>query len=343
MQYYVGIDHHRGSSFATVMKKNGEIISRGSFKTRREEVHRVFENLEGSQAVLEAGRNWPMLYEWLEEEGLEVKLAHPQKVKAIAEAKIKNDKIDSKTLAHLLRANLIPEAHVPDRGTREAKRILRQRMFFVKLQTMVKNRISILLEGYPEIKKKKPTKSLFSDKSINWMKNIELREKDKKLMEQELKLLKELMERITKSDELINKLYQEDKAAKYLKSLPGIGKFFAVLISNEIDKVSRFRNHKKLASYCGLIPSTYSSGTRTVHGRITKRGNKWLRWAFVEAVWPAIKKDKDLRKYYYDKKKTKPANVAKVATARRLLIIAYKLLKEKRNYEIRRRPSFFTS
>ncbi|PSS56815.1 IS110 family transposase, partial [Ensifer sp. NM-2] len=73
---------------------------------------------------------------------------------------------------------------------------------------------------------------------------------------------------------------------KLLKTIPGIGEFFARLIDAEIDDVSRFRNPKKLAAYAGLVPSTYSSGGKTFHGKIIKQGNKWLRWAFVEAVTP---------------------------------------------------------
>ncbi len=71
-------------------------------------------------------------------------------------------------------------------------------------------------------------------------------------------------------------------------SIPGIGKFFALLITTEIDDISRFRNADKLAAYVGLIPSTYSSANKTFHGRITKQGNKYLRWSLIEAVWPEI-------------------------------------------------------
>lgn len=66
---------------------------------------------------------------------------------------------------------------------------------------------------------------------------------------------------------------------KLLKTIPGIGEFFARLIDAEIDDIARFRNPKKLAAYAGLVPSTYSSGGKTFHGKIIKEGNKWLRWA----------------------------------------------------------------
>lgn len=61
----------------------------------------------------------------------------------------------------------------------------------------------------------------------------------------------------------------------------------------------RFRSPEKLACYSGLVPSTYSSGGHTVNGRIIKGGNKILRWAFTEAVIPAISSNEELR-FEYD-------------------------------------------
>ena len=120
-----------------------------------------------------------------------------------------------------------------------------------------------------------------------------------------------------------------------LKTLPGIGEFFARLIDAEIDDIARFRSAAKLAAYAGLVPSTYSSGGKTYHGRIIKQGNKWLRWAFVEAVTPAVATDPDLKAFYTCLKRTKGANRAKVATARRLLTIAFQLLRDGRSYQRR--------
>jgi transposase len=121
---------------------------------------------------------------------------------------------------------------------------------------------------------------------------------------------------------------------RLLKTIPGIGEFFARLIDAEIDDVGRFRSAKKLAAYAGLVPSTYSSGGRTYHGKIIKQGNKWLRWAFVEAVAPATAADPQLRDLY-ERLKPHGTNKAKVAVARRLLTIAFQLLREQRPYERR--------
>ena len=120
--------------------------------------------------------------------------------------------------------------------------------------------------------------------------------------------------------------------ARLISTLPGFGKFFSVLVSVEIADIHRFDTPEKLHSYAGLVPSTHASGDKLYHGKLVRRGNKWLRWAAVEAVWPAVKSDFDIRLYYQRRKKRKGANSAQVATAWRLLTIIYRVLKEKRAY-----------
>ena len=108
----------------------------------------------------------------------EVHLAHPLKVKAIAEAKIKTDKIDAKILARLLRCDLLPEAYVPGKATRNVRNVLRQRMFFVLVRTMIKNRIWHLVDLYPELSKSMPCKELFPKPWLEWLKTVPLKEQD---------------------------------------------------------------------------------------------------------------------------------------------------------------------
>jgi transposase len=106
----------------------------------------------------------------------------------------------------------------------------------------------------------------------------------------------------------------------------------SLLMVSEIDDIERFRSDKKLHAYAGLIPSTRSSAGHTFHGRLIKTGNKYIRWAMIEAVWPAIRSDTGLNNYFQRYSCRKGVNRARVCTARRLLTIVYKVLKEKREY-----------
>jgi transposase len=281
---------------------------------------------------MEATRNWTVMYDLLEELVGEVHLAHPLKVKAIAEARIKTDKIDSEVLAHLLRCDLLPEAYVPGEAARVARNVLRQRMFFVRVRTMVKNRIRGLLDRYPELARSRPCKDLFCKDGLVWLKAASLKAEDRRLLDEELELYSTLERRIKRSDGMVQKLAEGDERIKLLQTIPGIAKFFGVLIAHEVDDVSRFSNEKKFFSYIGIVPSTYSSGGRTYHGRLTKQGNKYLRWAFVEAIWPAVRSDPELAAYYSRIKARSGPNPAKIATARRLATIAYRVLSQRRPY-----------
>jgi len=336
MQYYVGVDHHKRFSYMSVMDEKGAVVKEGKVVNTKESVSRFLgeEHSKDTSAVLEAGRNWTVMYDWLEDELDEVKLAHPMKVKAIAEAKIKTDKIDAKTLAHLLRCDLVPEAYVPDKDTRMVKNVLRQRMFFVKLSTMVKNRIHIIVDRHPEIKNQIDPSDLFGKQSMEWLALVGLPKEERRILNEELELLGYVTEKIASSNAWITQLGKDDPRVQLLMTIPGIGKFFALLIVTEIGEISRFSDKNKFASYAGLIPSVFSSGGKTFYGRIVKHGNKYLRWALIEAIWPAIRKDLSLREYYESLKVRKGSNQAKVAVARRLSIIVYNVLSQNRTYKI---------
>jgi transposase len=282
------------------------------------------------KATLEASYSWGPMYDGLEEIVDEVVLAHPTKVRAIAEARIKTDRIDSEILAHLLRADLIPAAHAPSQEVRAVRRVLRQRMFFVRVRTMLKNRIRALLAQHavklPEVS------DLFGKAGLGWLGRVQLPEPDGSLLREEVGLLTVLSKRIAATEALIEKLARGNEAVGWLASLPGIGPFFSVLIRYEADDITRFREANKFAAYTGLVPSTWASGARRVHGRLTKQGNKWLRWAFVEAVTPAVQTSPYLRGYYLRLKARRGAKDARVATARKLAELAWRVWTERRCY-----------
>jgi len=282
--------------------------------------------------VLEATRNWTVVHDILEELTADVTLAHPLKVRAIAEAKIKTDKIDSTILAHLLRCDLVPSAHVNSPKARITKNLLRHRIFLVRLQTMVKNRIHVLLDRHPHLRPQKSANRFFSQIGITELKKIRLPKHDLCILYSELSLLEHLQAQIKQANRWLIGVGKKDKRVKRLLTIPGIGRTIALLMISEIDDIKRFRSDRKLHAYAGLIPSTRSSGGRTFHGRLTKTGNKYIRWAMIEAVWPAIRSDIGLNNYFQRYSCRKGANRAKVCTARRLLTIVYKVLKEKREY-----------
>lgn len=338
--YCIGVDYHKRYSHMTVMDAQGRVLKAGNVPNTAEAVRTfVAPYRDGGRAAVEATRNWTVIYDLLEAELEEVQLAHPLKVRAIAEARIKTDCIDSRILTHLLRCDLLPTAYVRPKAQRTAQLILRQRMFFVRLQTMVKNRIHVLVDRQPEVRERAAEFSdLFGTAGLAWLRSLALPAPEQQLLHSELELLEVLRLRIAESDALVKQLAEGDPGVDGIRTIPGFGPFFSVLVAQEIGDIRRFAGPEKLCAYTGLVPSVYASGGKVFHGRLTKQGNKWLRWALIEAVVPAVRSDPDLACYYERLRHRKGPNAAKAATARRLLTIVYRVLSQGRAYEVRRRP-----
>jgi len=344
---YVGVDHHKRYCQLAVVDEQGALVREGRVATEREPLARFLQELAHPCAVtLEAGRNWGLVYDWLEavETVSELQLAHPAQVKAIAAAKIKTDRIDARTLAQLLRVDLLPTAHIPAHGVRALRNLLRQRLFLVVLRTRLKNRIHALVDRHHL-----PTdqlSDLFGRRGRAWLREAvtQLPDPDSALLRQDLELLGQLDEHVAATEDWLAEWVRGDERVRWVSSLPGIGKFLSVVIVAEIDRIERFPTPEKLAGYAGLVPATYASGGRVCHGRLTKQGNKYLRWALVEAVWPAIRTSAWLRGHYERIKARHGTNGAKAATARKLAHLVWHVLREQRMYEERRpRVALFTS
>lgn len=342
--YHIGVDYHKAYTHLVVQDGGGKVLRSGKVKNDPRSLSNFLAPyLENSHAVMEASRNWTVMYDWLDELCDDVVLAHPLKVKAIADAKIKTDKIDATILAHLLRADLIPEAYVPCEAARALRQALRERMFFVRLRTMVKNRVVTIFDRYPEqTRALREMSDLFGKIGRGQLALLPVSTIDREHIDRALAFIDDINQRIRESEKTIRRFSTDNADVKRLKTMPGVGEFFARLIAAEIDDVTRFRSAKKLAAYAGLVPSTYASGGKCWNGRIIKAGNKWLRWAFVEASIPAMRAEPALKFEYERLKATKGANRAKVAVARKLLTIAYQMLRDQRDYERRdalERPS----
>jgi transposase len=319
----------------TVMDENGEELKSGRVPNLRKDVARFLEGFRPFTAVVETGRSSYVMADLLRELGGEVKIANALQVKAIAHARIKTDKRDSRTLAHLLRAGLIPEIYQREAWNRRAQRVMRIRAYWVSKQTEVKNKIRALLAQQREevrLEVEELQAGLFSPKGLEFLGQLSLESREKAILDDLVEGYGEIGGHIRKSDGLVRALYGEIEEAPRIDTVPGFAAMLSVLVAVEIADVRRFSRPAALHSYAGVIPSTYSSGERSYHGHITKQGNVWLRWAALEAVYPAIKKDFGLRVLYSRLARRKGANVAKVAVARRLLTIIYRVLTEKRNY-----------
>lgn len=337
MNLYVGVDAHKKYSTVVAMNEDGRLVKTESqIRNTVEAVHRFFASLENDyrcQVVLEAGRNWGVVYDLFESmpQVEKVILANPVKVKAIAHAHLKTDTVDAITLAHLLRVNYIPEVYVPAKEIRLKKYLIRHRTFLVNTSTRIKNRIHILLERnhipLPAVT------DLFGRLGRRFLETVVLPAEESLLLAQHLQLLQCVESLLKDLQQVIKDDLFQDERVKLLQTIPGIGDVFAPLIALEIDDIKRFKDYRRFWSYCGLVPSIYASGGRIYHGHLIKCCNKWLKWALIEAVYPGIRSSPYWGRYYEKKKYEKGNATAAIATARKLAMIVYWVLRTKKEYK----------
>jgi len=335
---YVGVDHHKHYSYLTAVDAGGKVRKSCRLPNEREVLAQVLADLgEPCCSVLEAGRSWGVMYDLLEELEAQPVLANPYQVRAIAQAKVKTDRIDSHTLAQLLRGDLIPRAHVPTRATRYLKDILRQRLFLVRMRTMIKNRVHALLDRNHVITPH--LSDLFGRAGRTYLAALELPAYEGALLQGHLRLLGTLDEHLKETEGWLSEALQEDRRVSLLRTVPGLGPILGALVALEIDDISRFPVSAKLCAYAGLVPSVHSSGGKTYCGRLLFQSNHHLRWAMIEAAWLALGRSPYCRAYYERIRRHKNHNVAITALARRLLEIVHAILTEDRPYQERPVPT----
>jgi transposase len=173
---FIGIDYHKRYSVFCVIDAEGAVVQRGRIEHAQPGAFvALVKRWPGSRVVFEAGMNWHWLYEILEGEmaAEDIVLANPYKTRIIAEAQVKTDKVDAFILAQLLRGNLISSVHIGSRENRRRKEVLRQRAFFVRQRTMLRNRIHRLLGGQHEVKLPQCS-DLFGKKGLSFLEGLEL-------------------------------------------------------------------------------------------------------------------------------------------------------------------------
>jgi len=337
--YYAGIDYHKRCSFVSIQDEAGKIVLERQVPHNNPLMfEEIIREVGGPVAVVyEAGLNWTWLYEVLEKIGdvKSITLANAYKVRLIAEAQIKTDKIDARKLALLLRLGVVPVCHIPNRQTRDRKEVLRQRAYWVRQRTGLRNRVHRLI-GRQHGLQMPQVSDIFGKKGKEALHKAVLPDPDGMLLKQDLAVLEQLDAVIKADEEKIKAESKPDRAVEIFTSIPGVGLIIASITAAETDGIGRFPSAERYTGYSGLSPTTHSSGGHTYNGRMMWMCNKWLKWAFIEAAWVAVGCSAYFGGLYrYHRRRGKKANTAITIVARRMCRIAYQLLKENRFYEER--------
>lgn len=330
---FIGMDLHKNTSTFSVKDQDGSVLDNRKIETEPSAVKGYLRKFPNASLAVEPVSQWYFYADLIQKLGTEVHLANPLKVKAIASARIKTDAIDAGVLCDLLRTNLLPEAYFSSLDVRFWKEMVRFRASLINLRTQVKNKIhSILFKNAL----RHPFTDLFGAAGRKWLASLELEEHFAFNLKRYLDLLDTLTRLVKEADEKIEQTVADHPQARLLTSIPGISYCSALTIMAEVGTIDRFPSAKKLMGYAGLVPATYSSGGTTRHGRITKQGSRWLRWTMIEIAHRQVrcKRIPGFGWYYERIKKRKGTGAAAVATARKLLAVVWRILKDNRPFEV---------
>jgi len=321
---FFGIDTHKKYVMVAAVNIDQEIILKPTRVSMAKLPEWAAEQLTADdQVVLEvSGNTWSMV-DLLSQHAGQVVAANPYKTKLIAEAQIKNDKVDATALAKLLAARFIPEVWVPDAEVREQRSLATHRATLQKQSTQVKNRLHHVLHRH---NLHCPEKSLFSPAGREWLLTQSLPQTDQLQIRHLLRQLDGLQEDLDETDRLMAQQASQDPRVARLMQISGISYTIAYTALAIIGDIHRFPAPDKLPAYAGLVPRQHQSGDSDFHGSITKAGSPLLRWLMVEAARAAIRWDPHWRKIYNRIARRRGSSIAVVAVARRLLVLVWHLL-----------------
>jgi transposase len=324
MVRYVGLDVHKRVIEACLVDQAGKIVHRERFALNRRTLRLFATKIlrPADQVALEVTTNCWAVADALRPHVARVVVSNPLATKAIAQAKVKTDKVDAHVLAQLLRCAFLPEVWQPDEATRRLRELCGRRNVLVGQRTRMRNRIHSvlamrLIEAPPRV---------FNTEGLDWLARVELDPQARLLVDSDLRQLAFLQQEIDALDCELAKRGHGSPAVKLLMTLPNVDVATAQALLAAWGDPRRFPDGDHAASYLGLVPSTKQSADQCYHGPITKRGNSLARHMLVEAVQHLDKHPGPLGHFFRRLLRKKDRNVAVVAAARKLVVIGWELL-----------------
>ncbi len=331
MTRYVGIDLHKHLIVGHVVDAGGTKVDTFRYESvdaaTLEHIGRKRLRPE-DEVVLEATTHCWAVVRALEPFVARVAVSNPMATRAIAKAKVKTDKVDAAVLAHLLRLGYLPEVWQPDSATRDLREWTTRRSRIVAQRTAAINRLrSTLAQRLLHC-----PYEMTSPAARDWIAGQKVDEETRWLLESDLRLMDSVQAELNAMDQLLAKRGYVDPRVKLLMTLPGISQHSAQSLLAAIGDITRFRDADSLASYLGLVPSTRQSASHCYHGPITKQGRSHTRCLLIQSAQAVHANPGPLGHFFRRLKKRKPHNVAAVAVAHKLALLAWHVLTKQEPY-----------
>jgi transposase len=266
------------------------------------------------------------IYDTLKPYASELQMGHPARMKAITAGKKKSDRIDARTIADLLRCNLLPACYVMSPQMRDLRRLLRYRNLVVQESVRMQNKIAGLLmeTGTTFVKEKLHGKKYFAS-LIHSLEEVPESVKDLLQMSRgAMEMFESVQKRLVKH--LLTDPTLQQRIGR-LASIPGVGPITALTWALEVADPNRFSSHSQAISYCGLTPALRSSAGKEQRSPISKQRNAWLQTTLIEAAKLAPRWNPPLAAVHARALERGHRNRATLAVARKL--VAYLLAVDK--------------
>jgi transposase len=337
--HYIGFDVHKKSISFCVKTADGQIVEEGKLAADRGTLRRwARERTQPWRGAMEATLFSGWIYDTLKPFAARLDMAHPAMMRAICAGKKKNDRIDARTIADMVRCDWLPVCYVAPPELRELRRLLRYRSLVVREAVRMKNKIAGLLmeTGAVYNKEKLHGRKYFTD----LVKNLEeVPESVKDL----LRLTRGTLEMFQATQkQLVKRLLAErelGQRVERLASIPGVGEITALTWALEIADAKRFSCSSDVMSYCGLTAALKSSAGKEQRGPISKQRNAWLQTALIEAAKLAPHWNPQLAQVHERELARGHCNRATLAVARKLAAYLLAVDKSGKPFQLRTPPA----
>jgi transposase len=338
--HYCGLDVATKSTHVYIENEQGRRVKRLVVPTTPAGLSQALEPYaeRGLRVAVEAGNQTAWICDVLRELTIKVHVVHPLKVKWIAESKKKTDRVDAQLLAQLLRIGGLPEpVHIPSRRSRELRSLLLARRQLVQMRTKLINIVRGLLRQQQVTLK---TRALTRARGWAELRGVSVSPAVRQVVDQYEALVTATTTALAGLDGQLAARATRDGRVRRLETIPGVGRVSAQTLVAAVDTIERFPTAKKLVAYSGLVPSVRASGERVEYGRLTKQGRSEIRAVWVQAAHAVmLVKDRaaePLQRWCERIARRRGKKTAVVALARKLLTIAFRVLRDGTTYDARR-------
>ncbi len=331
MTKFIGMDVHSASITVGWIDEDGFEIRPFTIPNTVQDLRSFCRAIDRpAKIAIEATRNHAFVHDLIEAEGLEVLVSHPKHTEAIASCKKKSDRHDARTLARLLRADLLTESYVPPLEIRLLRELVREYIRLTRVSTRARNWIRAILASEGMTCR---FSDIFGKGAREWLACAQMHPDRKRSIERSLALISALSLNLRAVTAEIVARVKGDPDVELLISIPGIGYILGAIIIAEIGDISRFPSGRKLAGYTGLVTTTRESAGIVRHGHITKEGSANLRWALCMATSHLLRKPGPMKSFYNRLLERHGKKSARVACARKLTNYIFAILASRERYD----------